>query len=566
MTKFQDMRYERPDFDAAYREMEGVLQTLKDAKDADSFIEALIALDKKGQQISSMGTLCHIRHTIDTRDSFYDKEHEVFNQESPRFNIIGTQAMQTVLESPFREAVAERFGPHLLEKYAVGLKAFKPEIVDDLAEENKLKSEYQKLMASAQIEFEGKTLNLSGLTPYMESPDRGMRERATQAAWGWVLEQQDQLDEIYDKLVKLRHQIGLKMGYDSFIPVAYARMGRTDWDQEDARRYRQQILDSVVPLAQKMYREQGERIGIPDMRVYDLPLMFLSGNPTPKGEEAYMVEQAAQMYRELSPETDAFFTTMVAQELMDLTTKPGKAPGGYMTFIEEHGVPFIFSNFNGTSGDVDVLTHEAGHAFQGWLTRDVVPSDLRDYTSEVAEIHSMSMEFFTHPWMERFFKEDTEKYYYAHVVDAIKFLPYGASIDAFQEWVYEHPEATPAERRAQYREIERQYLPHLNYEGFPGLEGGGRWQRQLHLYLYPFYYLDYTLSQVVALQYFAWDMKDHKAAWQSYLTLCQESGKIPFKQLVPASGLESPFEDGTIAKLTPQLETYLDGLDRSRIH
>ena len=565
MTKFQDMTYERPDFPALFDEMKGLLKQMEEAKDKEALFAAMEQLDSKARHLGTMRTLSHIRYTINTKDAFYDAEKDVFDAELPRFQEISTESARIILGSPFKQDVADKYGEHLLEKYEVQLKVFKPEIVEDLVEENKLSSEYQKLMASAEIDFEGEKRNLSGMIPFMESTDRDMRKRASHASWEWIAGHQDKLDDIYDKLVKARHRIGQKMGYENFIPVAYARMGRTDWNQQDAQRYRAQIVESVVPLVRKFKKEQAQRIGIADMKFYDGALMFLSGNPTPKGDEAYMVEQAKVMYKELSPETDEFFKVMTGQQLMDLTTKPGKANGGYMTFIDDYKVPFIFSNFNGTSGDVDVLTHEAGHAFQGWLQREVALRDIADYTSEVAEIHSMSMEFFTHPWMERFFKEDTEKYYYAHVVDALSFLPYGASIDELQEWVYEHPEATPAQRRAQYREIEKKYLPDLDYDGLTYLEQGGRWQKQLHVYLYPFYYLDYTLSQICALQYFTWDMKDHDAAWQSYLTLCKLSGRVPFKKLVPQSGMKSPFEDGTIAQITPALEQYLDGLDKSKI-
>ena len=565
MTTFSQMTYKRPDFDALFGQGKDLLQKMEGAKTKEELFQGMKELDEGMRGLATQSTLAHIRYTINTKDEFYNAENDVYDEALPRFAEIGTEAARIVLESKFRDDVAAKYGEHLLEKYEVQRKVFKPEIVEDLIEENKLSSEYQKLMASAEIQFDGKTLNLSGLIPYMESKDRSVRRDANQASWNWMAGQQVKLDYLYDQLVKIRHRIGQKLGYDNFIPVAYARMGRTDWDQEDAKRYRDQIVESVVPLTQKLYREQAQRIGIKDMKNYDYALMFMTGNPTPKGDEAYMVDHAKTMYKELSPETDEFFKTMTSQELMDLTTKPGKANGGYMTFLDDYKVPFIFSNFNGTSGDVDVLTHEAGHAFQGWLQRDIELKDLSEITSEVAEIHSMSMEYFTHPWMEGFLKEDTEKYFYAHVTDALYFLPYGASIDELQEWVYEHPHAAPSERRAKYREIEHKYLPHLDYDGLEFLEEGGRWQKQLHVYLYPFYYLDYTLSQICALQYFAWDMKDHKAAWQSYLTLCRQSGLLPFKKLVPQSGLMSPFEEGTIAKITPALEYYLDGLDKNQI-
>ncbi len=565
MTKFSEMKYARPDFDRVYAELKALLGQLEGAKTREAFFAALKELDRQGRALATQATLCQIRHTINTKDEFYTAEQDVMDEALPRFQEIATETARVTLDSPYREEVAKAYGPHLLEKFEVQLKTFRPEIVPDLVEENKLSSEYEKLMASAQIEFEGEKRNLSGLIPFMESTDRGMRKRANDAHWNWIASHQETLDGLYGKLVRVRQRIAEKLGYKNFIPVAYARMGRTDWTPEDAKVYRAQIVESVVPLTQKLYREQAGRIGIPDMKNYDYQLEFLSGNPKPQGGETYLVSHAKAMYRELSPETDEFFGVMTGQELMDLTTRPGKANGGYMTFLPDYKVPFIFSNFNGTSGDVDVLTHEAGHAFQGWLQRDVELSAISDYTSEVAEIHSMSMEFFTHPWMEGFFGPDTEKYYYSHVVDALKFLPYGASIDEFQEWVYENVDAAPAQRRAKYREIEKKYLPHLDYDGLDFLENGGRWQKQLHVYLYPFYYLDYTLSQVCAFQYFVWDMKEHEKAWNSYLTLCRESGRLPFKQLVPKAGLKSPFVNGTIAEVTPALEKFLDWLDKSKI-
>lgn len=565
MITFKEMEYKRPDFDATLATINDCLKKVKEAKTEAEFFDALKKCETINRELDTMSTLCYIRHSIDTRDEFYSKEQDVMDENMPRFNESFVTLNRLILESPFRDAVEKKFGKHLLEKLELSLKTFIPEILDDLIEENKLTSQYSKLTASAEIEFEGKTYNLSGLAPFLQSTDRAMRKKASLASWGWMAEHEDELNEIYDQLVKVRDRIGKKMGYDNFIPVAYARMGRTDWDQESAKKYRQQIIDSVVPLAQKLYKEQAERIGIEDMKSYDYNLSYLSGNPQPQGEEAYLVKQAQEMYSELSPESKEFFDMMVDRQLMDLSTKPGKAPGGYCTSIIDYKVPFIFSNFNGTKGDVDVLTHEAGHAFQGYLDRDLEFMELGSYTSEVAEIHSMSMEFFTHPWMEKFFGEDCEKYYHSHVVDAIQFLPYGASVDAFQEWVYEHPEASPQERHAHYRELQKIYMPHLDYDGMPYLEKGARWQRQLHIYEVPFYYLDYTLSQICALQYFLWDRKDHEAAWNSYLKLCKRSGRVPFTKLLPEAGLKDPFKEGCIASITPELEEYLASLDHSKI-
>lgn len=565
MTKFKDMQYVRPDFAKLMEECKALLKAMKEAKSSEEFFAAFMAIDKKMQNLNTMYTLVNIRNSINTKDEFYDAEMTAMDENIPQFAEISTTSAQICLDSPYRAEIEAKYGKHLLEKYEIRTKTFRPEIVEDLVEENKLSTEYEKLLAGAEIEFQGKTYNLSGLTPFAQDLNRETRKAASEAAYGWLSAHQDQLDELYDKLVKIRHRIAKKLGFENFIPLAYARMGRTDWNFEDARVYRKQILDSVVPLAQKLYKEQSARLGIADMKYYDYTLEFLSGNPKPVGEEEYLVARAKEMYEELSPETAEFFNTMINQELMDLTTKPGKRGGGYMTQIQDYKVPFIFSNFNGTSGDVDVLTHEAGHAFQGYTVRNLEPSDLGEYTMEVAEIHSMSMEFFTHPWMEKFFGKDTQKYYYSHVVAALQFLPYGASIDELQEWVYLNPDATPAERRAAYREIEKKYLPHINYDGFTYLENGGRWQKQHHVYAMPFYYLDYTISQVVAFQYFVWDLKNHAEAWESYKRICARAGQVPFTELLAECGLNNPFKAGCIAQITPVLEQYLDSLDKSQI-
>ena len=563
--KFKDMQYLRPDFDDIISRGRELVKSVAKAESFKKSLDSYMLLDTLEKDVATAVTLCHIRTSIDTNDEFYKAEMDYLNEQIPRVQEISNLIAHAVVEGDYKEDYKNKFGQYFIDKHEVSLSTFAPEIIEDLVEENKLSTEYGNLMASAKIEFEGETHNLSGMEPFMQSTDREMRKKANFAMWGWIAAKQVELDEIYDKLVKVRHNMARKLGFENFIPLAYARMGRTDWNAEDAKIYREQIANSVVPFAQKLYLEQAQRLGVDDMKNYDYNLEFLSGNPKPLGDEKYLVDKALNMYSELSSETKEFFEMMVNRELMDLSTKPGKRGGGFCTTISNYGVPFIFSNFNGTSGDVDVLTHEAGHAFNGYMQRDVSPEALSDYTMEVAEIHSMSMEFFTHPWMEGFFGEDSEKYYYAHVSSAIKFLPYGASIDEFQEWVYTNPEATPKERRNKYREIEKKYLPHLDYDGMEYLENGGRWQKQSHVYSMPFYYLDYTISQICAFQYFVWDMKEHGAAWENYMHCVKRAGFVPFKELIKECGLKSPFEEGCIDSVLPGLEKFIASLDKNKI-
>ena len=232
-----------------------------------------------------------------------------------------------------------------------------------------------------------------------------------------------------------------------------------------------------------------------------------------------------------------------------------------MTYFPKYKAPFIFSNFNGTSADVDVLTHEFGHAFQGYMSRNISIPDYRSPTLEACEMHSMSMEFLTYPWMELFFGENAEKYRYSHLVDAICFIPYGATVDEFQHWVYENPEATHQERCEAYKRIEEKYLPHKKYDDVEIYNKGRFWMKQRHIIESPFYYIDYTLAQVVAFQFFVEDLKNHQKAWKKYVRLCKLGGKYPFTELLKQAHLNNPFVDGTVKKIIAPLKKYLKSID-----
>lgn len=409
--KFKDIKYTRPDFEKVLSDLDKYMEEAKNSKTSEEYFDALKNIEDISCQFSQDYTIAYVRNSIDTRDEFYEKEVEAFNEVLPRFSQLDNKLKNIRLDSPFRNEYEERFGKNITKKDQLQKDIFKPEIMEDKVKESKLSVEYQKLMGTAEIEFDGKKLNLSKMVPYKQSEDREVRKAASEATSKWFDERKDQFDNIYDQLVKIRHEIATKLGFKSYLDVAYREFGRIDWNREDAKNYREQILKYIVPLTRKFYEEQKERIGVDQLKYYDLGLEFLSGNPTPKGDEEKLVKEAQKMYKELSSETDEFFSAMIDNEMMHLSSTDGKAPGGYMTSLDVIGLPFIFANFNGTAHDVDVLTHEAGHAFQGYVTRNVHPVENRGACMEIMETHSMSMEFFTHPWMEAFFGEDTEKYY-----------------------------------------------------------------------------------------------------------------------------------------------------------
>jgi len=459
----------------------------------------------------------------------------------------------------------KKWGTQLFLLAEAQLKTFSPEIIPLLQQENKLSSDYTKLVASAKIMFEGEERTLPQLQPFAESQDRSMRKKASEARFNFFQENSEKFDEIYDSLVKIRTEIASVLGYSNFVELAYYRMTRTDYDATMVKKFRDQVKEFIVPLATKLYERQQERIGVDTFTYYDEGFQFTSGNATPKGSPEWIIENGAKMYHELSEETGSFFDFMTERNLLDLVAKKGKAGGGYCTYIDNYSSPFIFSNFNGTSGDIDVLTHEAGHAFQVYSSRNYNIPEYIWPTYEACEIHSMSMEFFTWPWMELFFQEDTEKYKFAHLSGALLFLPYGVAVDEFQHIVYENPELSPAERKQAWRELEKKYLPHREYEGNAYLEEGGFWQRQGHIYNSPFYYIDYTLAQICAFQFWKKSQENKEEAWKDYVYLCSLGGSKSFTELVKEVNLISPFEDGCVESVIGTIQQWLDSVDDKQL-
>jgi M3 family oligoendopeptidase len=562
---FLDYEYIRPNKDEVEKQFHSGIEKFNNAHSFEEQEQVMQEINKLRSEVFSMVRIAHIRHTIDTTDTFYKEEADFLDSFSPILQGFDMEFYRALVASTFRDELEEKYGEHLFQLAELKLKTYSDEIVEDLQQENRLISRYVKLIASAKIPFKGKEYTLAQLQPFLGDSDRNVRKKALQAHTSFFVENKQELDDIYDQIVKLRSLIAKKLGFNNFVELGYARMLRTDYNRDMVANFRKQVETSIVPIATKLKERQRERIGIDSLYYHDEGYYFLNGNATPKGDPDWIVENAAQMYKELSPETDEFFRFMIDNNLMDLVAKKGKSAGGYCSYISAYQAPFIFSNFNGTSKDIDVLTHEAGHAFQKFCSRHFTVPEYAGPTAEAAEIHSMSMEFFTYPWMEKFFKEDTEKYYFEHLSSGLIFLPYGVSVDEFQHRIYDEPNLTPDERHAVWREIEKKYLPHRQYEDSEYLNNGGFWQRQAHIYKYSFYYIDYTLAQICALQFWKKMQENREEAWNDYLKLCSEGGSKSFLKLVAGANLLSPFEDGTVESVVGVIENYLNTVDDKKL-
>ena len=561
--KFSQMPYERPDLEAVKAQLNEFNERLAKAESYESAKAVFLERETYEKHVDTMESLVSIRHSIDTRDEFYDEEMKFWNTSGPVLEEYRQEWNKAMLESPFRPQFEEEYGNVMFIKAEMAKKTFAPEIISDLQKENELATTYEKLLASAQIPFEGNMYTLSQMTPFKNDADDDRRLAAWKAEGQWYKDHQKELDDLYDQLVHVRDQIGRKLGYDGYTELGYYRMQRNCYGKEDVERFRAAVVKYLVPVADEVCREQAKRIG----RAYplsfaDAALKFRSGNPKPCGEPEDILAQGKKFYDELSPETSRFFNTMLDQELLDVLSTPGKEAGAYCSSIADYGVPFVFANFNGTQGDVEVVTHEAGHAFAAWMNRDRVPYSQIWPGMEACEVHSMSMEFFAWPWADGFFGEDTRKFKYSHLAGALTFIPYGTMVDHFQHIVFEKPDMTPKERHGVWKELLGIYMPWMKLDGeIPFYSEGEGWQRQHHIYSLPFYYIDYCIAQTVALEFWAMIQEDQKNAWEHYMAYTRQGGSRVFTELLEHAGMVSPFDENCLKKVAEAAKKWLSEFD-----
>ncbi len=557
-TKFPEYTALQPDLETTRAEYTEFHQRLAAAGTAADCLAVVADWDKSFRQLKEWASVTYIRFQQDTKNEKFKAEKEILDSMSPKYTDLETGFKQALLDSPFRSELEEALTAQLFAKWECNTKSFSPAIEDDSAAEAKLESQYTALTAGAEIDFQGESLTLSELHKFADDADRGKREAACRATSKWFADNASEFDQIYDGQVKLRHSMAQKLGYDTFTELGYQRMSRIGYGPEQVATFRNEVRDKVVPLAVELAEKQRQTLGVDQLMFWDTSVHSLKGNPKPQGDHDWMVDRATEMFNEMGHGLDSFFAEMREREVMDLKSRKGKAGGGFCDFLHELEFPFIFANFNGTRGDVDVFTHEIGHAFQSYSSRNQPVSDIVWPTTEACEIHSMGLEFLTWPHMGKFYGEEAaEELRRIHLTAFLQFLPYGVSIDHFQHMVYEKPDATPEERNAMWQEIEKIYLPWYQYDDLPAESQGRLWQQKAHIYQCPFYYIDYCLAMTGAMQFWSKSRTDAEGAMESYTKLCTLGGSKDYAGLLASAGLNSPFKPGCLDEVIADAQSYL---------
>lgn len=556
--KFKDIQYTRPDCEAFQKLAEDNAEKIKNAVSYSEAKKVFLEFDKAESDFFDMANIAYIRHTIDTSDEFYDKENEFLNEKTPELMPSLLAFSNAVYDSRFKPDFVAEFGEQMFAEIELRRKSFSEKNIPLLQKEARLCNEYEKIIASADILFDGKHLNLYGIMSYFENPDRNVRHDAYKAYSKFYESNEENFERIWDELVKVRTEMGKNLGFENYIPLGYMNQGRTDYDEKDVAAFREQVREELVPFCAKLYEAQAKRIGVDKVKAYDEAYLFNDGNAVPVGDDDFLIEQAREMYHDMSKETGEFVDFMLGHDLLDVKNKPKKASTGYMTGLNSIKAPFVFSCFNHTTGDVQVLTHEFGHAFAGYMAmRNQPVSTYYSESTDIAEIHSMSMEQFAYPYAEKFFGDKADKFRFSHLQEALTFVPFGVAVDEYQHIVYANPELTPKQRTAEWKKLEEKYMPWREYDDIDFFAKGGWWYHKIHIFLYPFYYINYTLTTMGAMEFKKKMHEDKESAWKDYLNLCKVGGSLGYKETLKYANLSLPFEKGSVKRAVSYAEDIL---------
>ena len=567
IMKVSEIKYERLTIEAYAKAAQRIISTVKGAKSTDEALKAREEYVALSREFLTAATVAEMRYTLNTVDSFYLAEKDYYDEITPKVRSFQLEYAAAMLESPLRKELEKALSPLLFTFYEVQVKSMSPLIVDDMIEENRLVTEYSQLMAGMTFDFAGKSMPLSMLRRYMEDEDRSTR-RAAYETLGLTLEKHsEQLDTIFDKLVKVRDRMAKKMGYQNFVPLGYYRLNRLSYDETMVKDFRESVRRYAVPAVARLRTENAQRLGIDRFMLYDNDVNMPGGDPKPILDKEGIFRAAQEMYHDMGEETGRFIDVMMDAGAFDVESRKNKWGGAYCTMLPKYKQPFILANFNGTAGDIETITHEAGHAFADYMTADNrFAIDMTSgrapegYGMETGEVHSMSMEFFAWKYNDRFFGDKAPQHEFCHVMDALTFIPYGTIVDYFQHIVYENPDMTPAERNAAWNRLEAQFRPYLSTEGIPYLSKGTRWQYQMHIYESPFYYIDYCLAQSVALEFLFASQQDYDSAFKRYVRFVSHGGDMKFADLVLEAGLLPPFEQEAVRGIVEEAEVLIRSL------
>ena len=559
------MKFVPEDFDAsAWENIEPYVNDLLERKlTCSKCIETLISDSSNlAEHISETGALLYIGMTCDTENT--EKKDDFLNfveNVRPKLSEFSDKLNRRIIEHSSLENLPERYNL-MIRGIVSDIEIFRVENIPLGVEQTKLVTEAQGITGAMTVEFEGKERTFPEMRGFLESNDRTQRKEAWESMVNRWMENSEELSEIFDKLIKIRHKIALNAGFKSYTDYMFRAMHRFDYSVEDCLIFHKSIEEICMPIVKKINSERKSSFGLNKLSPWDVNEKSgsgpdIAGKPPLRPFETVdeMVTKLSQLFHNMSNDLGVKFDKLVEMDTLDLETRKGKAPGGYQYYLEKSRIPFIFMNAAGLQGDLETMIHESGHAFHSLYCGHLELIDERDYPIEFAEVASMSMELLTQPGWSIFYEEqnDADRAKISHLEGVVFLLPWIATIDAFQHWIYANPEHTREERKLQWISLRERFGSVMDWEGNEDFRELS-WQQQGHLFGVPFYYVEYGIAQLGALQLWQTHRKNPKKALKDYSNAMELGNTKTLPDLFAAAELELGFDAEHLNSLIGEVE------------
>lgn len=557
LAEFRKLPYLRPDMDKLSDAFRRCRLRLRLSMSAHAAADAVRELQPALIDFFTAEAIARNRHDRKLTDDAWQSETAFFDSAMSQVQAWTQETYAALTASRFAEDLEAELGDGLFREARMLAATVNDRMIADLGEENRLESAYVEKISEISVKLNGNSYTLTELEPYLQSSDKQMRRASHRALCRAYEENHEWLDACFDQLVNVRRRMSRKLGYESFTELGYKRMNRIDYGRTEIELFRQMVLKYIVPVCSEIRRLQRSRLETLQLNYWDLPVLLPGGNPTPVVPRNRFVELVGKQISELLEESE-WLSQLADCGYIDLEARPAKAGGGYCETLYKYGVPVIFTNATNTADDIVTLIHEAGHAYAALSSMPGmrVIEDQRP-SMDVCEIHSTALEFLTMPLLESVFGSETETASMIHLTESLLFLPYACLVDHFQHEIYDHPELTAPERHALWRSLEKAYQPDIDYGDDEWFESGGSWQKKEHIYTAPFYYIDYALASMAALDLWQTANKDREKAVKRYKRLCGRGNRGTLLQQLGESGIASPFDEGTFKRLVYAVCDYL---------
>ena len=558
MYKFSDLQYKETDYQSLAKMILDLTEKAKKADSPSSLEEVLKIYDTEMGEVGYNYTLSYIHSSLDSSDSFWQ---EALQKESKGNAMLDTTPLlKAILENKYFSSLEEKYGPVLRDKLnksiSTGSKA-----QNERAEEGDLVSKYQREKAMVRINYKGKELSEGEVIPLFESPIREERIQSRKAVAKAFLEKKELFGSMLERLVSLRDIIAKENGFSNYLEYMDINYSRIGYGEKEMDAFVSEVKEYVVPVLSHIFEETRKRLGLEEMTVADISLMFVDGNAKPSGGADVLKEAAKKMYKALSPEMEAFFTGMLDSHSIDVDFSPNKVSGmGFCTDLKKGMYPFVFGNLDGTSWDVTVFTHEVGHAWQSYASDQNLDLTLfREMPLDAVEIPSKTMELFSYPFAEEFFGKDGDKFRFAHFRNAVKEIVAYTSVHELNTWIYTHVGASFDEINEKWMEIQSSYYPNVSYGEMEEEEKkGAGLLRNMGIFMFPRYLISYVFSEMCAIDLFMEYLKDKDKALDSYNRLCRVGGSKSYPEILSAAGLEPSYKKGRVKDVMEKVKAYLE--------